>query len=90
MTQFALFEKYTNISYETSTKYDYFYRINSDGTLYLVILSSSDICFYLSYKFADSNSISFLQNEIYRYPFLKTSQNIETKISNVENKHFIL
>lgn len=89
INEFELFdENKIKIDYSTNTKFDYFYYISLKKILYLVIKTYLNYC--ISFKFHDSNSISFQSNEEYKYPIVVQNQYLETVIyNNVSNNHFI-
>ena len=85
--EFYLYKGDTKLSYETNTDYDYFYPITSNNILYLVVNHISSYC--ISFKFINSNTISLINNEEYKYPIVTSNQYIIAKVTNVANKHFI-
>ena len=72
---------YSKLSYETSSKFDFFYLITSYKTLYLVIKNSNNYC--ISFKYSQNNFISLVSNKEYIYPVVAYSQDTEAKIKDV-------
>ena len=82
------YEENKNLTYENAKNCDYFYKITPNSTLYLVVNSASEY-YYISFKYSNYNSIIFISNEVYTYPFIYSPQIIETTIENTNNKTFI-
>ena len=88
ISEFALYEEYNELSYETNTDCDFYYPITPNTILYLVI--KTDLKYCISFKYSNFNSTTFIFNEEYSYPVFEDNRYIQTKIEGVGNKHFIL
>ena len=85
--EFALFAGDTKLNYETYTDNDYFYQINNNNILYLVVKLGTLQC--ISFIFLNTNSIILENNEEFKYPVVTSNQELYAKVRNVYNKHFI-
>ena len=87
ISDYALYEGDNKIEKETYSSNDYFFRINGNNILYLVVNPYIDYC--ISFRFVDSNSITLKENEEFLHPIVDYYTRITTKINNVKNKHLI-
>ena len=88
ISEYALFEEDTELSYETYSNNDYYFNIKSNTVLYLVVQTYSEYC--LSFKYMDTNYIILKENEEFLHPLVDYRTYIEANINNILNKHVIL
>ena len=88
ISEYALFEEDTELSYETYSNNDYYFPIKSNTVLYLVVKTYSEYC--LSFKYMDTNNVILKENEEFLHPLVDYRTYIEANTNNILNKHVIL
>jgi len=89
ISEFDLYVGNTRITYETNSDNNYFFRIQGNTILYLVVNINTKYSYCISFKFIDSIPIILKNNEEFLYPVLNSPAKINMKINDVANKHFI-